>query len=78
MKNKFLQLTTSLLFLYCGIAAQTITPDLQDTSKWRLVNRTAQPINEEGKRGIRLSETQNDGIEMSQEYRVETYNHSYY
>jgi pimeloyl-ACP methyl ester carboxylesterase len=68
MKNKFLQLTISLLFLYCGIAAQTITPDLQDTSKWRLVNRTTQPINEENKKGIQLSETPNDGIMILQEF----------
>jgi pimeloyl-ACP methyl ester carboxylesterase len=44
------------------VDAQVITPDLQDQTKWIVVNRTAQPVTEEGKKGIRLSETPNDGL----------------
>ena len=56
-----------LLLLFLVLApvmisrAQTLTPDLQDLEKWHLFNRKAEPINENGKKGIRLSEGPGDG-----------------
>ncbi|HET9277347.1 MAG TPA: family 16 glycoside hydrolase, partial [Flavitalea sp.] len=49
--------------LLSGFAVgQAVTPDLQDMNKWTLNNRAAEPFNEDGKKGIRLSEVPNDGI----------------
>ncbi|MEO6731400.1 MAG: family 16 glycoside hydrolase [Ferruginibacter sp.] len=51
------------IFFFCAsMDAQTITTDLQDKDKWRVINRTALPVNEEGKKGIRLSKAPNDGV----------------
>jgi pimeloyl-ACP methyl ester carboxylesterase len=47
---------------FFDVHAQTIKPDLQDTSKWRLYNRSVEIINEEGKKAVRLSEAANDGF----------------
>lgn len=55
---------SALVAVFCissQISAQTISPDLQDKEKWLPYNRTAQPINEEGRKGIRLNEAPNDG-----------------
>ena len=41
---------------------QTIIPDLQDASKWQVVNRTAEPFTEDDKKGIRFNEVADDGL----------------
>ena len=59
--KKFLLL--ALLGYSTGKAhAQTITPDLQDTSKWTIINRTAEAVNDGGKKAIRLSEAPDEGV----------------
>ena len=68
MKSKNNILLLAILFTSFWAGAQTVAPDLQDKDKWRLVNRTAEVINEEGKKGIRLSETPNDGIMILKDF----------
>ena len=58
----------SLAFSGFKSVAQTIMPDLQDMSKWTVHNRTAEPINEDGKKGIRLSEAPNDGVMLLKDF----------
>ena len=58
----------SLLFATFELVAQTLTPDLQDMSKWTLHNRAAEPFNEDGKKGIRLSEAPNDGVMILKDF----------
>ena len=61
MVRKYLLSATLILFqlaLYC----QVIQPDLQDTSQWKVVNRTSQTINENGRKGIMLNELPDDGM----------------
>ena len=43
---------------YC----QVIQPDLQDTTQWKVVNRTVHPIEENGKKGIMFNEVADDGL----------------
>lgn len=45
----------------CYLHAQTITPDLQDLKKWNAFNRSAEALNEDGKKAVRLNEMPNDG-----------------
>lgn len=44
------------------LQSQTITPDLQDDSKWTIANRNANAVNDGGKKAVRLSEAPNDGL----------------
>ncbi|MEP6948472.1 MAG: family 16 glycoside hydrolase, partial [Ginsengibacter sp.] len=44
------------------IYGQVIEPDLQDTSQWKVVNRIAEPITENGKQGIRFNEVAGSGL----------------
>ncbi|MBC7828350.1 MAG: alpha/beta hydrolase [Chitinophagaceae bacterium] len=66
--KKLIQLLVAVLPLCIHTNAQTISPDLQDRDKWRLVNRIAQPVTEEGKKGIRVSETPNDGAMILKDF----------
>jgi Domain of Unknown Function (DUF1080) len=44
--------------LYC----QVTTPNLQDTLQWKIVNRSAAPFNENGKKAIRFNEVADNGL----------------
>src|SRR6266487_2108668 len=44
------------------LQAQTIKPDLQDLSKWNIINRKVEAVNEDGKKAIRFNEVPNDGL----------------
>jgi len=44
------------------VYGQVIEPDLQNATQWNVVNRTATPINENGKKGVSLNEVSNDGL----------------
>lgn len=61
-----------LIFTFLLVAAnansQKVIPDLHDLSKWSLSNRAAEPLNEDGKKGIRLSEIPNDGAMVLKDY----------
>ena len=57
-----------LLFIFCDLQAQTVRPDLQDTTKWRLYNRSVEMINEDGKKAVRLSEAANDGYMILKQF----------
>ena len=61
MKKNLLSLTIAVLLLHGNMFAQTITPDLQDKEQWVLINRTAESINEDGKKAVLLSEVPGDG-----------------
>jgi pimeloyl-ACP methyl ester carboxylesterase len=66
--NKNILFLLALLYAGMRVEAQNITPDLQAQDKWMLFNRTAQPITEEGKKGIRLNEVPNDGLMFLKDY----------
>src|SRR6266498_2773844 len=51
-----------LSFIQLAIYSQVIEPDIQDTSLWKVVNRTIEPITENGKRGIRFNELPANGL----------------
>jgi hypothetical protein len=44
------------------LQAQTIKPDLQDISKWDIINRKAEAVNTDGKKAIRFNEVPNEGL----------------
>jgi hypothetical protein len=44
------------------LPAQVLKPDLQNLSQWTLVNRSAEAINEDSKKAIRINEVPNDGL----------------
>jgi len=67
-RNKLLQIMVAILISTAQLSAQTITPDVQATDTWQLINRTATKITEEGKKGIRLSEGPNEGVMILKEY----------
>jgi len=67
-ENKLLTLIVTICIFSVRISAQTLTPDLQATDKWKFVNRTAVPVTEEGKKGIRLSEAPNDGVMILKDF----------
>jgi hypothetical protein len=59
-----------LLLAICACAqvwSQTNKPNVQDTSLWKVINRSAEVINEDGRKGIRLSELPNDGYMILKE-----------
>ena len=59
--NRIIQLTVAVFFISLRLTAQTITPDVADTDKWKLINRTAELTNEEGKIAIRFNEAPDEG-----------------
>lgn len=61
MYKKFYFLSLAAAFLAGNLGAQTVTPNLQDSSKWIAVNRSVSPVVEEGKKAIRFSEAGGDG-----------------
>lgn len=61
-------LAISTLIINVKINAQTITPHLQAIDNWKLINRSAERINEDGKKGIRLSEAPGDGAMILKEF----------
>jgi len=65
-KNKPTMIKIFLLaaaFFNCTNAYnQTITPDLQDASKWQVLNRTAESFIENDKKGIRFNEAPGAGL----------------
>jgi pimeloyl-ACP methyl ester carboxylesterase len=60
--NKYQGFFCLIIFFCLQAKAQTRTPDLQDKSLWTVYNRSAENIEENGKKGIRLSEAPNDGF----------------
>jgi hypothetical protein len=55
-------LLTATFFICANAYNQAITPDLQDASKWQVVNRTAESFTENDKKGIRFNEAPGDGL----------------
>src|SRR5215213_6385405 len=55
-------LLVSVIIITAHLHSQTITPDLQDTSKWITVNRTVSLINEGGKKAVQFNEVPNEGL----------------
>ena len=51
-------------FICIDAYTQTLTPDLQDSSKWQVVNRTVTAFTENGKKGISFNEVGGDGVMM--------------
>jgi hypothetical protein len=51
-----------LTYVTCVAHSQTLKPDVQDTSKWMIVNRSAEIINEEDKKAIRFNQVENGGF----------------
>ena len=53
-----------LVVLGCSqfVYGQVIEPDLQNATQWNVVNRTAAPLNDNGKKGVSLNEVANDGL----------------
>ena len=60
MKKKFYL----LVVLSCSqlVYGQTIEPDLQNAAQWNVVNRTATPLSDNGKKGVSLNEVANNGL----------------
>ena len=50
------------------LVAQTVTPNLHDMGIWKLNNRAAEPFDDDGKKGIRLSEAPNDGVMILKDF----------
>lgn len=67
-KCKPLVAMTFCLFLAAQVNAQTTIPDLQTTGNWKLINRSADPVNESGKKGIKLNEVPGDGAMILSEF----------
>jgi len=57
-KNSLAVLT---VFVTLQLQAQTLKPDLQNLALWNLINRSAIPINEDGKKAVRINEMPGDG-----------------
>ena len=56
-------LTYTFLLVACTtIYSQTLKPDLQDTARWKIINRKAELFNENGKNGIRFNEVPENGL----------------
>ena len=51
-----------LAFIQHALYSQAIEPDLQDSTQWKVVNRTVEPITENGKKGIRFNEVPGNGL----------------
>jgi pimeloyl-ACP methyl ester carboxylesterase len=62
MAQKKNYLLVVLCFNLYPLFSQVIEPDLQDTSKWEVVNRTVKSITENGKTGIGFSEAPGNGL----------------
>ena len=60
--------TIIVLITTVKINAQTIVPDLQAINNWNLMNRSAERIDEDGRKGIRISEAPGDGAMILKEF----------
>lgn len=60
--SKLKMLKYLFLFVSLQSGAQTVTPDVQDKSKWNAFNRTAEPATDQGRKVVRLSEAPGDGM----------------
>jgi len=62
--NRHLQfvLILAVYLVTCTGYGQTITPNLQDVSKWQMSNRSSIALNEDGKKAIQLNELPGDGL----------------
>ena len=54
----------ALICVSLSLCSQTNQPDLQDTSKWKIVNRAAELFTENGKKAIRFNEVHDNGLMM--------------
>ncbi len=57
-KNCLLSLT---IFVCLQVSAQIIRPNVQDTSLWTVINRSANATNEDGKNAVKFSEAPDEG-----------------
>jgi hypothetical protein len=64
MKKKFKRywLFIPIICIVFQIQGQTIKPDLQDLSKWNIINRKVEAVNENGKKAVRFNEVPNEGF----------------
>lgn len=52
----------SVVLCICSqVAAQSISPDVQDSSQWTVINRSVRSSNEDGKKAVQFSEAANEG-----------------
>jgi hypothetical protein len=51
-----------LSFIHCGLHSQILKPDLQDSTQWKVINRTAEAFVENNKKGIRFNEVPGNGL----------------
>lgn len=59
-----------LLFAFAHMTySQSIEPDLQDDSKWSMINRSVQPITDGTKKGIAFNEQPGDGAMVLEGYQ---------
>jgi len=68
MKQQLKKYSFLVLFscLQCRLYSQAIIPDVQDTSKWRVINRSVEPVNENGKKAVRFNEMPDGGFMILQ------------
>jgi len=72
MKKQFAQTIVALLCSTFVIKAQTVTPNLQDTAKWRLINRQVLNINEADKKGIQFKEEDGGDLMILKGFKFDT------
>ena len=60
--SKMFSLTVLFSCVVIQIQAQTIRPDLQNLSGLNVINRTVEPVDEGGKKAIRISEAPGEGF----------------
>lgn len=51
-----------LSFICCVADSQILKPELQDSTQWKVVNRTVEPFVENGKKSIQFNEMPGDGL----------------
>ena len=61
MNAKYFLFATFILCQFT-LFSQDIKPDLQDSSKWQLVNRTTTSFSDAGKKAIRFNEVEGNGL----------------
>ncbi|MEO6722398.1 MAG: alpha/beta hydrolase [Ferruginibacter sp.] len=49
-------------FIQLPLFSQVSEPDLQDSTKWKVINRTIQPVNENGKKAVSFNEVSGAGL----------------
>jgi hypothetical protein len=61
MPGKYYLLTV-FTFIQYTLYSQILEPDLQDLNQWTVVNRIAEPVSENGKKGVRFNEVAGNGL----------------